>query len=68
MGEKRGKIEREKEIGKDRRNSKERGSHFSLDFPVIGPSNPDETRGKVGPHYKSFPWVLVLRSFDNSGR
>ena len=54
IGEKRGKIEREKERGKDRRNSKERGSHFSLDFPMIGPSNPGETRGKVGPHCKSY--------------
>ena len=26
-----------------------RSSHFSLGFPVIGPSNSGETRGKVDP-------------------
>ena len=60
MGEKRGKIEKEE----GRRNSIVRSSHFSLDFPVIGPSNPDETRGEVDPHCKSYVWVPVLWSFD----
>ena len=41
-----------------------RSSHFSLGFPVIGPSNPGEARGKVDPHYKSYAWVPVLWSFD----
>ena len=45
-----------------------RSSTFSLDFLVIGPLNPDETRGKVDPHSKSYAWVLVLWSFKNSGR
>ena len=42
--------------------------HFSLDFPTIDPSNPSETRGKVDPHCKSYAWVPVLWSFDNSRR
>ena len=58
MGEKRGKIEREKKEEGERRNSRQRGSTFSLDFPVIGPSNFGETRGKVDPHCKSYAWVL----------
>ena len=58
--EKRGKIEREEE----RRNSSERSSHFSLDFPAIGSTASDETRGKVDPHCKSYAWVPVLWSFD----
>ena len=41
-----------------------RSSHFSLDFPVIGPSNPDKIRGKIDPHCKSYAWVLVLWNFD----
>ena len=41
-----------------------RSSHFSLSFPVNGPSSPGETRDKVGPHCKSYAWVPVLRSFD----
>ena len=47
---------------------RERNSHFFLDFPTIGPSNPSETRGKVYPHCKSYAWVPVLWSFGNSGR
>ena len=68
MGEKRGKIEREKKEERERRNSRERGFTFSLDFSVIGPSNSEETRGEVDPHYKSYTWVPVLWSFSNSGR
>ena len=47
---------------------RERKSNFSLDFPAIGQSVPDEPRGKVAPHCKSYAWVPVLRSFDNFGR
>ena len=47
MGEKRGKIEREKKEERESRNSRERGSTFFLDFVVIGSSNSGETRGKV---------------------
>ena len=64
MGEKRGKIQREKKEERERRNYRERGSTFSLDFPAIGPLNPGETRGKVDPHCKSYVWVPVLWSFD----
>ena len=49
MGEKRGKIEREKKEERERRNSREIGSTFSLNFSVIGLSNSGETRGKVDP-------------------
>ena len=41
-----------------------RRSHFSLSFPVNSPSNPGETRNKVGPHCKSYAWVPVSGSFD----
>ena len=61
--EKRNRKEREK-----RRDFRESVSTFSLDFPAIGPLNPGETRGKVDPHCKSYAWVLVLWSFDNSKR
>ena len=57
MGEK-------KERGKEGENFRERKSTFSLDFPVIGPSNSGETRGKVDPHCKSYIWVPLLWSFD----
>ena len=53
---------------KGRRDFRESVSTLSLDFPAIDLSNPGETRGKVGPHCKSYAWVPVLRSFDNSGR
>ena len=52
--------------GEKRRAFRERSSHFSLDFPAIGPSNPGKTRGKVDPHCKSYAWVPILWSFDNS--
>ena len=41
-----------------------RSSHFSLNFPVIGPSNSDEASGKVDPHCKSYVWVPEVWSFD----
>ena len=50
-GKKRKKRERKRE---KEREFRERGSTLSLDFPVIGPSNPDEARGKVDPHCKSY--------------
>ena len=49
---------------REKRNSRERGSTFSLDFPTIGQSNSIKTRGKVDPHCKSYAWVSVLWSFD----
>ena len=58
---KRGEKEEEESFRK-------RSSHFSLDFPTNGPSNSGETRGKVDPHCKSYEWVPVLWSFDNSER
>ena len=45
-------------------NFRERGSTFSLKFPMIGPSNPSELRDKVAPHGKSSAWTPVLWSFD----
>ena len=54
--------------GKKRRDFREKVSTFSLDFPVIDPSNSSETRGKVDPHGKGYMWVPVLWSFDNFGR
>ena len=45
-----GKIERKREKGREFR---ERDSTFSLDFLVIGLSNPGDTRGKVDSHCKS---------------
>ena len=57
-----------KERGKRKENSRVRSSHFSRDFPAIGPAAFGETRGKVDPHCKSYSWVSVLWSFDNSGR
>ena len=61
------KRERERKREKERE-FRDRGSTFSLDFPVIGSSNFGETRGKVDPHCKSYALVPVLLSFDNSGR
>ena len=57
LGGKKRERGRKREKGREFR---ERGSNFSLDFLVIGPSNPSETRGKVDPHYKSYAWVPVL--------
>ena len=60
MGEEREKKEKERK----ERDFRERSSTFSLDFSVIGPANSGEARSKVGPHFKSYAWVLVLGSFD----
>ena len=50
--------------GKNREEGvRERGFTFSLDFSAICPSNPDEARGKVDPHYKGYTWVPGLWSF-----
>ena len=64
-GEKRGKKDREE--GREGF-QRERVSNFSLNFPVIRLSNPSEPRGKVAPHCKSYAWVPVFWSFDNSER
>ena len=46
-------IDWEREKGGEReKRERERSSHFSLDFPAIGPSNPDEAKGKIDPHFK----------------
>ena len=63
-GEKREKIEREKEKDREKRGILERNSTFSLDFPVSHPSNFGKTRGKVTPHCKSYAWVPILCCFD----
>ena len=43
-----------------RRDFRERVSTLSLEFLVIGPSNPGEPRGKVGLRFKGYLWVPVL--------
>ena len=43
---------------------RERDSNFSQNFSVIGPSNSDEVRSKVGPPCKSYMWVPVLWIFE----
>ena len=58
---------RKKKEKKEEKVFRERVSNFSLNFLMIGPSNPGEPRGKVDPHCKSYPWVPFLWSFDNSG-
>ena len=50
--------------GRKERDFRERSSTFSLKFPVIGPSNPSEPRGKVAPQGKNYAWVSILWSFD----
>ena len=47
---------------------RERDSRFSLKFLEIRPSNLGEPRDKVAFHGKSYAWIPVLWSFDNSGR
>ena len=59
-GKERGK-EREREKGRD---SRERSSTFSLDFPAISPTNSDGARSKVGLRCKGYVWVQVLWSFE----
>ena len=46
-GGKERKIEREKKEEREIRDSRERSSTFSLDFPAIGPANSGEAIGKV---------------------
>ena len=53
---------------REKRGFLERVSNSSLNFPVIGQSNLGEPRGKVAPHGKSYAWIPVLGSFNNSGR
>ena len=57
-----------KKRGKEGKSFRERESTFSLDFPMIGLSNPGETRGKVDPHGKRYARVPILWNFDSSGR
>ena len=47
---------------------RERDSNFSLKFLVIGQSHLGEPIDKVAPHGKSYAWIPVLWSFDNSER
>ena len=60
-----GGKKRERERKREEEESfRERISHFSLEFPVIGPSNFDETRGKVDPYCTIHAWIPILWSFD----
>ena len=52
--------EKEKESENGEWIFKERESTFSLEFPVIRPSNSDEARSKVGPQGKSYAWISIL--------
>ena len=61
LGGKKRERERKREKGREFR---ERGSTSSLDFPANGPTNSDETRGKIDPHYKSYAWVPEVWSFE----
>ena len=56
--------EERKERRKRERILRVRSSHFSLNFPVIGPLNFGEERGKVDPHCKSYVWVTEVWSFE----
>ena len=49
-----GKERETDEGGRERRDFRVRRSHFSLDFPVIGPVVFDGARGKELPHDKSY--------------
>ena len=60
--------EKERNEGEEEEEVRERESTFSLDFLMIGPSDLNETRRKVCLHGKGYVWVLVLWTFDNSGR
>ena len=55
-------MERERDL------FRERSSHFSLSFPMIGPVFGSGARGRVDPHSESFTSRQVLWSFENSGR
>ena len=67
IGEKIGKIEREKKEERERINSRERNSTFSLEFPVIRPSNPGETRGKLIPTARATRGYRYCGVSTNSG-
>ena len=43
---------------------RERSSHFSLSFPMIGPVSGSGPRGRVDPYSESFASRPVLVSFD----
>ena len=45
-------------------NSRERESHFSLDFREIRPSKFIGTRRKAAPHIETYTWAPVLGFFD----
>ena len=62
-GKREGENNRERER-KEERVFRERGSTFSLRFPAIGPSDPDEARSKVALHGKDYAWVPVSGSFN----
>ena len=60
-------VEKEMEKRKRKRReeeSRERGSTFSLNFPVIGPSVSGGARDKVLPRNESFKLRSKTRSFD----
>ena len=44
--------------------SRERVSHFSLDFWLIRPSEFFGARSKVALRGEAYAWAMVLRSFD----
>ena len=56
----RGRAKRKERKGEKKELERERGSTFSLDFPAIGSSNPDEARDKVDPHGKGYAWIPAL--------
>ena len=58
----RGREQTERDGGRE--GFRERGSTFSLRFPAIGPSDPDEARSKVALHGKDYAWVPVSGSFN----
>ena len=60
--EKKGRGSKRRE--REREGFRERSSTFSLRFPAIGPSDPDEARSKVALHGKDYAWVPVSRSFN----
>ena len=66
-GGRRGRGGKRKEK-KEEKVFRESVSNFSLNFSVIRRSNPGEPKGKVDPHCKSYAWIPVLWSFDNSER
>ena len=53
---------------REKSNSRERKSNFSLDFLVFGPSDFVWLRSKVVLHGKGFAWTPILWSFDNFKR